>query len=144
MKNILTILFCLLICWMSASGVFAKGYKQDTHKVQKKLSALGYAPGPADGMMGNKTRKAIKKFQKSRGLKATGTLDSHTLNLLLNRTSNADRPTGKNNTPDKNKPHKQDPRSKVSKKQGQQKHSADQGRKDNENRKKEAPMKHKP
>lgn len=144
MNKILTILLCLLICWMCASGAFAKGYKQDTHKVQTKLNALGYAPGPADGMMGNKTRKAIKRFQKSRGLKATGTLDPHTMNLLLNRTSKTDRPTGKNNTPDKNKPHKQDPRSKVSKKQGHQSHSADQGRKDNANRKKEAPMEQKP
>lgn len=33
-------------------------------KTQKYLNILGYDAGPEDGVMGNKTREAIKKFQR--------------------------------------------------------------------------------
>lgn len=142
MKKSLMILFCLLICLMSASGVFAKGYNKDTHKAQKKLSALGYAPGPADGVMGHKTRKAVKKFQKSRGLKVTGVLDTNTLHRLLNLTSKpAVRPAGKSNTPDKHKLQKQASKPNVQKKHGNQRPAADQQvPKNDAYQKKHAPM----
>jgi uncharacterized protein len=41
-------------------------------EVQKRLAALGYTPGTADGVMGRKTRTAIKAFQRDAGLIATG------------------------------------------------------------------------
>lgn len=41
-------------------------------KVQKALNKRGYKCGKADGIMGSKTKKALKKFQKAQGLKVTG------------------------------------------------------------------------
>ncbi len=51
-------------------------------KVQEALKDKGDNPGPADGIMGKKTRSALKSFQKANGLKATGTLDDQTAEKL--------------------------------------------------------------
>ena len=51
-------------------------------KAQQKLTELGHNPGPADGIMGKKTKIAIKEFQKKNGISVTGEFDSQTLNLL--------------------------------------------------------------
>jgi peptidoglycan hydrolase-like protein with peptidoglycan-binding domain len=40
--------------------------------VQSELSALGYRPGPADGLMGTRTRNAISAYQADMGLPITG------------------------------------------------------------------------
>ena len=40
--------------------------------IQRGLAALSYRPGPADGIMGRKTRKAIRAFQAKKGLSITG------------------------------------------------------------------------
>jgi len=47
-------------------------------EAQRILNALGYSAGPVDGMMGSKTMKALKGFQKSRGLTASGVIDAET------------------------------------------------------------------
>ena len=41
-------------------------------RVQQRLSVLGYNPGPVDGRMGARTRKAIERFQHSEGLPVDG------------------------------------------------------------------------
>jgi len=51
-------------------------------KIQKQLTSLNYNPGPADGIMGSKTRNAIIKFQKDNGIPADGKLDAITLDKL--------------------------------------------------------------
>lgn len=51
-------------------------------KAQQKLNKLGYSCGKADGVMGSKTRKAIRKFQKANKLKVTGTLTKGTKRKL--------------------------------------------------------------
>ena len=51
-------------------------------KAQKKLNELGYSCGTADGIMGKKTRQALKKFQKAKGIKVTGTLTKKTKKKL--------------------------------------------------------------
>ncbi len=43
-------------------------------RVQKNLAALGFDPGPADGLFGPKTRAAIWEWQNAKGLEATGYL----------------------------------------------------------------------
>lgn len=48
----------------------------DVRRVQAALVALGFDAGPADGVMGDKTRKAIRTFQTYRGLPATGQIDA--------------------------------------------------------------------
>ena len=47
----------------------------DTGLVQSRLRALGYGVAPIDGIMGPKTRDAIRQFQKQRGIPADGKLN---------------------------------------------------------------------
>ena len=49
---------------------------------QTALAAQKFSPGPIDGVMGPKTREAIKAFQKARGMAQTGNLDVGTLSAL--------------------------------------------------------------
>ena len=49
--------------------------------VQRELNRLGYRSGPADGIAGNRTRRAIERFQRDAGLEVTGTATE----LLLDR-----------------------------------------------------------
>lgn len=44
----------------------------DVKKLQQGLQKLGYDPGPADGMLGSKTRAALRTFQQDNGLKIDG------------------------------------------------------------------------
>ncbi len=54
----------------------------DVKKVQEALKKEGHDPGPVDGVMGHKTQQALRDFQKSKNLKATGRLDDPTANAL--------------------------------------------------------------
>src|SRR5919106_5939240 len=47
----------------------------DTALVQSRLRALGYEVGPIDGIMGPKTRGAIRQFQRQVGMPADGKLN---------------------------------------------------------------------
>lgn len=51
--------------------------------VQFRLSDLGYAPGPIDGMMGPQTRSAVITYQRRRGLTADGVIGPRLLGSLL-------------------------------------------------------------
>jgi len=55
---------------------------EEIRKAQVLLSKLGYEPGPIDGLMGRKTRKAIVNFQQDFDLPETGEVDSKLLNQL--------------------------------------------------------------
>lgn len=44
-------------------------------EVQAGLLRIGYDPGPVDGIMGPRTRNAIRAFQQAEGLPVTGTID---------------------------------------------------------------------
>jgi len=50
--------------------------------LQKALVRAGFDPGPADGKIGRKTRKALKEFQKKNHLKADGVVGEKTWVLL--------------------------------------------------------------
>lgn len=50
--------------------------------VQRRLNSLGFNAGEADGLMGRNTKNALKAFQRSAGLTATGRLDTTTFELL--------------------------------------------------------------
>ena len=56
--------------------------QDEIYKIQKRLTELGYEPGPADGIMGKMTKKAIKNFQKDNDLPPTGKIDNDTKNKL--------------------------------------------------------------
>jgi localization factor PodJL len=51
-------------------------------KAQRLLRELGYQPGPADGLMGPRTRDAIRDFQSKAGLDVSGSVDEKLLNTL--------------------------------------------------------------
>jgi peptidoglycan hydrolase-like protein with peptidoglycan-binding domain len=46
----------------------------DVRAVQRGLARLGYSPGPEDGVLGARTREAIRKFERDRDLPETGTI----------------------------------------------------------------------
>ncbi|WP_455201561.1 peptidoglycan-binding domain-containing protein, partial [Kaarinaea lacus] len=52
------------------------------YHAQMRLIHKGYKPGPADGLVGKKTRKAVANFQWDSGLPITGELDKSTLKAL--------------------------------------------------------------
>ena len=51
-------------------------------KVQEALKDKGEDPGSIDGIMGKKTKAALKKFQEQNNLKATAMLDLQTAEKL--------------------------------------------------------------
>ena len=70
----------------------------NVRKVQKRLIALGYLSGSADGDYGNQTKKAVEAFQKNNGLSVTGNVNSKTLSKLNSssaKKANADSTSGK-------------------------------------------------
>lgn len=50
--------------------------------VQRTLNRCGYNCGTADGVMGTKTKRALKKYQRDNGLTADGAIGQQTLNAL--------------------------------------------------------------
>ncbi|OGX44060.1 MAG: hypothetical protein A3H41_01685 [Omnitrophica WOR_2 bacterium RIFCSPLOWO2_02_FULL_45_28] len=64
------------------------GYSPRVEEIQKTLKDAHFDPGPADGVMGSRTRKAIREFQKEKGLWPNGKVDSKTW-LELNRDKEA-------------------------------------------------------
>lgn len=63
---------------------YTSGHNPRVEEIQDILKYAGFKPGPVDGRMGARTRMAIRKFQKSKGLKVTGRIDSITW-LALNK-----------------------------------------------------------
>ncbi|MDA9008427.1 peptidoglycan-binding protein [Alphaproteobacteria bacterium] len=51
---------------------FLDSKKSSVRELQRLLTKEGYKPGPVDGVMGNKTRNAIREFQRDNDLPITG------------------------------------------------------------------------
>ncbi len=51
-------------------------------KAQEALKSRGFDPGPIDGVLGPRTKAAIRAFQRSLGVNETGTLDEQTKTKL--------------------------------------------------------------
>lgn len=66
----------------SASGTTATVDADQVRKVQEQLRSKGYDVGTVDGRMGDQTRSALRNFQQSQGLQATGELDARTMSAL--------------------------------------------------------------
>lgn len=58
------------------------GGNENTRKVQEALKDKGQDPGPIDGVMGPKTKAAIKAYQSANKMKPTGRLDAETAKSL--------------------------------------------------------------
>jgi peptidoglycan hydrolase-like protein with peptidoglycan-binding domain len=53
-----------------------------TRQVQSALNSRGYDVGPVDGVMGARTTRAVREFQRSNNMQATGRVDQATLAAL--------------------------------------------------------------
>jgi lipid-binding SYLF domain-containing protein len=56
--------------------------KDQVRQVQTALKSRGFDPGPTDGVMGPKTMMALRTFQSSQALTASGMIDDATLTAL--------------------------------------------------------------
>ena len=54
----------------------------DVMQAQKTLNDRGFDVGPADGIVGARTRAGIRSFQKAEGMPVTGRLDKKTAEKL--------------------------------------------------------------
>ncbi len=59
--------------------------RAQTRMLQQSLNTQGLNAGPVDGVMGSKTREALKKYQGQKGLNASGEIDRQTLASLLSQ-----------------------------------------------------------
>jgi peptidoglycan hydrolase-like protein with peptidoglycan-binding domain len=57
--------------------------QETVRAVQQQLLVAGFYPGPVDGLMGGRTREAIRAFQRKRGFPVTGRIDQASLGALL-------------------------------------------------------------
>jgi|GEM_PF-1274760 len=57
--------------------------RPEARDVQLRLAALGFDPGPADGLYGAGTQAAVRAFQDARGLSASGDVDCATWRALI-------------------------------------------------------------
>jgi len=62
----------------SESVVKSGATREDTRSAQETLKAKGLYEGEVDGIVGPKTRQALREYQKSEGLAVTGRLDAPT------------------------------------------------------------------
>jgi peptidoglycan hydrolase-like protein with peptidoglycan-binding domain len=67
------------------TGYAARDGSRRVREVQRRLSRLGYAPGPVDGIFGPRTERAAARFQAGAGLAADGVVGSRTLRVLRAR-----------------------------------------------------------
>ena len=83
----------------SSDGTCAPGDSgEKVRKVQRRLKKLGYYKSGIDGDFGNKTKEAVKKFQKKNGLSVTGKVNKNTLTKLNSsnaKKADADEGSGK-------------------------------------------------
>jgi len=66
----------------SAAPAATSPHRDLIRHVQERLQAGGFNPGTIDGTMGPQTRDALRQFQNTKGLLATGDLDDHSLDAL--------------------------------------------------------------
>ncbi|MDD5672215.1 MAG: peptidoglycan-binding domain-containing protein, partial [Candidatus Omnitrophica bacterium] len=66
----------------------AKISQADVKAVQTALKKLGFDPGTVDGLLGKKTQAAIRRFQKSKGLKVDGMLSQALMDKLQSLSQN--------------------------------------------------------
>lgn len=67
---------------MAPSGFVNVAYDLQVEQAQSWLNRLGFDAGTADGLMGSRTRAAIRTYQRDRGKVVTGELDQSTMRGL--------------------------------------------------------------
>jgi HEAT repeat protein len=93
-RKVITILFLLIFVSLYPLTLAAQTIPLDEtiredkgHRAQKRLKELGYDSGLIDGILGGKTKSAIKQFQREKRVPVTGILDQRTTNMLFASTS---------------------------------------------------------
>ena len=67
---------------MSKSSMTSQWSQEDVRSVQEALKGKGHDPGPIDGVMGPRTKQALRAFQRAQNIQTTGQLDSSTASAL--------------------------------------------------------------
>ena len=65
--------------------------REERRLIQRGLASLGFDPGPADGLLGQRTRQALETWQFSQDMATTGHLDAEAAKVLLARGEEATR-----------------------------------------------------
>lgn len=81
----------------TSSTPAGRAVAEDTEAIrhaQQQLQAAGFSPGPINGILDDRTREALREFQRSKGLQETGQLDQETRSALLS-SSGTPRPSEK-------------------------------------------------
>ena len=79
---------CIVRIWGCNGPVVEEGLGLDQaarRQIQEGLEAAGFDPGVADGLLGPRTRAAIRRWQSSRGGRTTGYLDAAQVEALRDR-----------------------------------------------------------
>jgi|GEM_PF-3344602 len=66
----------------SGGGYSHLGGRQGIMAIQRALAKEGFDPGPADGMMGPNTKRAVREYQQANGLTVDGVIGAETLESL--------------------------------------------------------------
>ena len=66
---------------------------EEVAQIQQALISLGYLKGTADGVFGNNTENAVRKFQRKNKLTADGLVGTKTKELLLSKASGSSAPS---------------------------------------------------
>lgn len=66
----------------AGTSILRVAYDARVERAQRRLNELGYDAGPSDGLMGSRTRAAIRAFQREQRLTVTGELDRQTMRSL--------------------------------------------------------------
>jgi hypothetical protein len=83
MKYVLgSIVFLLVAPGLAKADDDTAPHKPAVREIQAQLEALGFTPGPIDGIRGPLTDGALVAFQKAEHLRATGILDDVTVQKL--------------------------------------------------------------
>ncbi len=95
-----SLVLCLVLSAVSHAALgdrtLSQGSKgSEVKDLQKRLTQIGYQVGKVDGVYGKATTAAVKRFQKSRGLKADGVAGKKTIDELMRLTGESKTATGK-------------------------------------------------
>jgi hypothetical protein len=95
-KNMRSFIAFMFIMMLAVSGAPGAHADERTSEAQARLQELGYEV-TVDGVYGEGTERAVRKFQKDRGLNVTGDLNSDTREALFSKGGGGNEGTANSN-----------------------------------------------